>query len=101
MSSNKGVNLPGVNLDMEYLSDTDKSDLLFGIENKVDYVAASFVRRGDDVEKLRSFLDENGEKVLPSSRKLRTKKALKTSMKSWSWQTASWLPEGLGRGGGV
>ncbi len=60
VSSSKGVNLPGVNLDMEYLSDTDKSDLLFGIENKVDYVAASFVRRGDDVEKLRSFLDENG-----------------------------------------
>lgn len=62
VSGRKGVNLPGVKLDMEYLSDNDRSDLLFGIANEADYVAASFVRRGDDVKVLRNFLDENGGK---------------------------------------
>ncbi len=60
MKSHKGVNIPGVRLAMPFLSDRDKSDLLFGIEQDVDYVAASFVRRGQDVADLRSFLEEHG-----------------------------------------
>ena len=43
-----------------YLSKQDKDDLLFGIKNEVDYVAASFVSTKQDVADLRSFLDENG-----------------------------------------
>ena len=42
-----------------YLSEQDKSDLLFGIENDVDYVAASFVSTKADVVSLREFLNEN------------------------------------------
>ena len=60
MKSHKGVNIPGARLAMPFLSDRDKSDLLFGIEQDVDYVAASFVRRGQDVADMRAFLDENG-----------------------------------------
>lgn len=60
LKNHKGVNIPGVIIDMPYLSDTDKSDLLFGIEQQVDFVAASFVRNGEDVTALRSFLNENG-----------------------------------------
>ncbi|TDP59864.1 pyruvate kinase [Aminicella lysinilytica] len=60
LSDNKGVNLPNVNLGMEFMSEKDKSDLLFGIENDVDYVAASFVRTGDDVRNMREFLCDNG-----------------------------------------
>ena len=52
--------MPNVALSMEYLSPADKDDLLFGIEKDVDYVAASFVRRADDVIALRNFLTENG-----------------------------------------
>ena len=59
-SNHKGINVPNVALNMEYLSPADKSDILFGIENDVDYIAASFVRRSDDVKLLRSFLLENG-----------------------------------------
>ena len=44
---------------MPYMDETDKADLLFGIKNDVDYVAASFVRRADDVVLMRKFLDEN------------------------------------------
>lgn len=60
ISNHKGVNLPNVNLTMEYLSAQDKSDLLFGIENDVDYVAASFVRTADDVRDIKNFLAKNG-----------------------------------------
>ena len=62
LSSRKGVNVPGVRLDMPFLSDRDKSDLLFGIEMGVDFVAASFTRRPEDVQELRSFLETNGGK---------------------------------------
>jgi len=60
LKSHKGVNLPGVRLAMPFLSEQDKRDLLFGIEQDVDYVAASFVRRGQDVADMRAFLNENG-----------------------------------------
>ncbi len=64
LKSRKGVNIPGSRLSMPFLSDRDKSDLLFGIEHDVDYVAASFVRRKADVEDMRAFLDANGgEKI--------------------------------------
>ena len=60
VSSYKGVNVPHVHLDMKYLSDKDKSDILFGIENDVDYISASFVRSKNDVIDLRKFLDYHG-----------------------------------------
>lgn len=60
ISNHKGINVPNVALSMEYLSPADKDDLLFGIEKDVDYVAASFVRRADDVIALRNFLTQNG-----------------------------------------
>ncbi len=60
LGERKGVNVPYVKLDMPYLSEADKSDLLFGIENDIDFVAASFVRSKDDVIALRKFLDFNG-----------------------------------------
>ncbi len=56
----KGVNVPGVHLDMPHLSEKDKSDLIFGIENDVDFIAASFMRTGDDIIGMRKFVDYNG-----------------------------------------
>jgi len=56
----KAVNIPGSRLTMPYLREADKADLLFGIEHDVDFVAASFVRRKEDVLTLRKFLDYNG-----------------------------------------
>lgn len=60
VSDRKSVNLPGVALNMPYMSERDKSDILFGIEMDVDFVAASFVRSAADVTVLRKFLDYNG-----------------------------------------
>ena len=60
VSNNKGVNVPGVRLSLPYLSERDKGDILFGIENDFDFIAASFVRRVDDVKQIRQLLHENG-----------------------------------------
>lgn len=60
ISNHKSINLPNHSIPMPYLSDADKSDILFGIEQNVNFIAASFVRTGDDVKKLRKFLKDNG-----------------------------------------
>lgn len=60
ISNHKSINVPYVKLDMEYLSEADKADILFGIEEDVDFIAASFVRRKEDVIELRKFLEYNG-----------------------------------------
>ena len=60
LSDRKSMNFPGKVLKQEYLGEQDKADLLFGIENDVDFVAASFVSCEEDIKKLRNFLDENG-----------------------------------------
>ncbi|MFR2965257.1 MAG: pyruvate kinase, partial [Anaerovoracaceae bacterium] len=49
ISNHKGINLPNVKLNMQYISGQDRDDILFGIENDVDYIAASFVRSAGDV----------------------------------------------------
>ena len=58
--NHKSINVPHVRLGIPYLSDQDKADLLFGIENEVDFVAASFTRSKDDLIALRKFLDYHG-----------------------------------------
>ena len=60
LSDRKSMSFPGKVLKQVYLSEQDKADLLFGIQNGVDYVAASFVSRREDVDDLRRFLRENG-----------------------------------------
>ena len=60
VSNRKGVNVPRVNLSMPYISEQDRADIIFGIENDFDFIAASFVRTADDVLEIRKILDEHG-----------------------------------------
>ena len=60
LKDRKSINVPGVHLDMPYLSEKDKADIIFAVENDVDYVAASFVRTKQDVIDLRKFLNYHG-----------------------------------------
>ena len=60
LSNRKSMNFPNKVMDHAFLSEQDKKDLLFGIKNDVDFVAASFVSVKKDVEDMRKFLDENG-----------------------------------------
>ena len=60
ISNRKSMSFPTKHLKQIFLSEADKADLLFGIENDVDYVAASFVSCKQDMIDMRSFLDEHG-----------------------------------------
>ena len=60
VSNHKGINVPDVHLNMPYLSEVDQSDILFGIEQDVDFIAASFVRSAKDVLEIRELLNANG-----------------------------------------
>jgi len=60
LSGRKGVNVPGANLSVKSLTEKDRSDLEFGIKNKVDFVALSFVRNSSDIRELREMLNKAG-----------------------------------------
>ena len=60
LSDRKSMSFPHKVLEQVYLSEQDKDDLLFGIRNGIDFVAASFVSRRQDVLDVRNFLDANG-----------------------------------------
>lgn len=60
LKDKKSMNIPGVSIPMDYIREIDREDILFGISQNIDYVAASFVRTGRDVEDLRTLLDSNG-----------------------------------------
>ena len=60
VSDHKGINIPNTSIDMPYLSARDEEDLLFGVKEGVDFVAASFVRCKDNVVELRRFLNYHG-----------------------------------------
>ncbi|MGN9056213.1 pyruvate kinase [Bariatricus sp. HCP28S3_A7] len=60
VSDRKGVNLPGVDVNMPFISPKDKEDILFGIREGFDFIAASFTRTAEDVAEIRKILYENG-----------------------------------------
>lgn len=56
----RGINVPGAKLNMPFISEKDHADLVFGCEMEVDYVAASFVRRAEDVLAIREIFKQHG-----------------------------------------
>lgn len=63
ISNRKGVNIPGVHLSMPYISEKDRSDILFAIEHKFDFIAASFVRTAEDVLEIRKMLNKHQSQI--------------------------------------
>ncbi len=62
LSNRKSMNFPNKVMKHDFMSEQDKEDLLVGIENEVDFIAASFVSTKQDVQEMREFLDANGGK---------------------------------------
>lgn len=60
LSNNKKINIPGAANKLPFITDKDSDDLLFGIRNKFDFIAASFVRNANDIKELRELLKKNG-----------------------------------------
>ena len=60
LSDRKSMNFPGKVLKQVFLSEQDRKDILFGLENDIDFVAASFVSTREDVQSIRELLDANG-----------------------------------------
>jgi len=64
IKSRRGVNLPGVKLSLPAITKQDKADIKFGVENDVDYIAASFVRKAEDVREIKEYLKSlGGERI--------------------------------------
>ena len=63
MSTRKRVAAPGVPLGLPPISEQDKKDILFGIEQDMDFIAASFIQRADDVKEIRKLLEEHNGKM--------------------------------------
>ena len=58
VSNKKGINVPGVSLNMPFISEKDYEDIVFGIEEGFDFIAASFTRSADDILGIRRILEE-------------------------------------------
>lgn len=76
ISNKKGVNVPNVELTMPFISETDYNDIVFGIENGFDFIAASFTRTADDILQIRSILEEHGCKSIHIIAKIENKQGV-------------------------
>ncbi len=64
LGGRKSINIPDVNIELPALTDKDRKDIVFGIEQKMDFIAASFVRKPEDVLEIRRVLEQNGGELL-------------------------------------
>ncbi|KAB2879032.1 pyruvate kinase [bacterium] len=76
IKNNKGINLPGVHVSAPSLTEKDTEDLLFGLQNEVDYVALSFVRKPEDILHVKEIIRSN-QKDTPVIAKIEKPEALK------------------------
>ena len=63
ISNNKGINLPGVAVNVPALSEKDEKDLIWALENNCDLIALSFVRSGKDIEGVHKIMDQLGKRI--------------------------------------
>ena len=63
VSNNKGINLPGVAVNVPALSEKDEADLRWGLKLGADLIALSFVRSADDIDRVHEIMDEEGRRV--------------------------------------
>jgi len=62
VKNKKGINVPNVNVNLPAITEKDKEEILYGLEHDIDFIAASFIRKEEDVLEIRKFIDDNGGK---------------------------------------
>lgn len=60
IKNHKGVNVPNISINLPSVTEKDKEDIIFGCQNKVDFIAASFIRKDTDILEIRQILDSHG-----------------------------------------
>lgn len=73
----RGINLPESKLNMPFISKQDKLDIIWGCKNEVDYIAASFVRRADDILEIKEILKSQGDEHIQIIAKIENKEGVK------------------------
>ncbi|CUX95911.1 Pyruvate kinase I [Candidatus Gullanella endobia] len=76
LGENKGINLPGVSISLPALAEKDKRDLIFGCEQGVDFIAASFIRKRSDVLEIRKHLEQHGGSYIQIISKIENQEGL-------------------------
>ncbi|MBQ7087054.1 MAG: pyruvate kinase [Clostridia bacterium] len=76
----KSINIPGIRLNMPYINEKDREDVIFGIKNGIDFVAASFVRTADDAREMRKLLDENDGKDIEIIAKIENREGVDNAL---------------------
>lgn len=76
LGENKGINIPGVSIQLPALAEQDKLDLIFACKNNVDFIAASFIRKSSDVLEIRKFLNIHGGKNIQIISKIENQEGL-------------------------
>lgn len=76
LSNKKSINIPNSKIQLPSMTDKDKSDILFGIKNGFDYIAASFIRKAEDVVNIKKVLKENGGEYIKVISKIENREGI-------------------------
>lgn len=77
LKDRRGINVPGVKLHLDFISQKDREDIIWGCKNNVDFIAASFVRRASDVIAIKEILEEQGNTHTQIISKIENKEGVK------------------------
>lgn len=76
IGNKKGINVPGVEINLPSLTQKDVEDIKFGIENEFDFIAASFVRKSEDVMDIKKILEKHGGQDIKVIAKIENRQVL-------------------------
>ncbi len=79
VKNRRGINVPGAKLNMPFISEKDRSDLIFGCKKDVDFIAASFVRRASDILEIKEILKEHGKERIQIIAKIENKEGVENA----------------------
>ena len=80
LKNRKGINVPGVKLQLDFISPKDYEDIKWACDNKVDFIAASFTRRASDIQEIRNIMKFNGNNEIQIIAKIENKEVIRLTL---------------------